>query len=522
MTFPVSFVAPMLLLIWPGSSSSLQPECKAYLREKGLGSPQDLKNHLQMCSPNEGLQNQYAPNPHSDIPGVTDTTPLSCRYGHPSMFGGTGGTCCGWKPHFNWVVSTCEPAAWPGQFCRNLPDSVQSGGTKINYVAAYQFDGNNFVLVDESSVGDLSPDGITGSFAEGTWDRQKEAFGWHGGDWPTKYAPWGTGADGPRGLTPPAMMWVLSAESFYYGAFYMLSQLTLNLEGLGQPTGTNCWNWELDPVEGAIGWVPPGQATPGNVNQLYSTNNAAVSGCMPVTYFANQAQGLRQEFSHPEEFRDYCNQNPTSHGCQPWVNDVMWSGGVHGSQRFENLADQPYVFAVVVDNRGVWIYRWIPDSDGKTKWEGLERTRAARTVGKRPQRVTDPRGLATDVRGDVPEAVILQPSVPPEAACLRSSVEWVNWQFGADALGAMAAELGQSGPGQPLEGAQNWWAHFHNTEQYQDYPMSIAGVPLSSMDNDYTCSHPNNRGVACRMPGGRRLGATNETRSVGRTDTVMV
>jgi len=294
----------------------------------------------------------------------------------------------------------------------------------------------------------------------------------------------------------------------------MLSQLTLNLEGLGMPTGTNCWNWELDPVEGAVGWFPPGEATPGNLNQLYSTNNAAVSGCMPVTYMAEQAQGNRQKFSQPEAFREICARNATAPGCQPWVEDVMWSGGVHGSQRFENLADQPYVFAVVVDHQGIWIYRWIPDASGKTGWPGLERHKANRTVQKRPRRVADPRGLATDIKGDVPEAVILQPSVPPEAACLRSSIEWVNFQFGGDALGAMAAELGEFGPGQRFEGAQNWWAHFHNTGQYQDYPMSIAGVPVSQMVEEYDCNKPGSYGEACKLPGGRRLRAANATASV--------
>jgi len=500
-------------LLFPGAARNLQPECSAYLKKNGFETPADLANRLEKCTPNEEHQRKYAPDPEPNMPGATDTTPLSCRYGHPSMFGGTGGTCCGWKPHFNWVVATCEPGLYPGQFCRHLPEGVKNGGAKINYVAAYQFDGEKFVLVEESSVGDISPTQIAGNYQEKTgWEREKSAFAWKGGDWPTKYAPWGEGPKGPRGLTPPAMMWVLSAESFYYGAFYMLSQLTLNLEGLGHPTGTNCWNWELDPVEGAIGWVPKGEATPGNVNQLYSTNNAAVSGCMPVTYFANQAQGLRKKFSHPEDFRKYCEGNPKAAGCQPWVDDVMWSGGVHGSHRFENLADQPYVFAVVVDHKGIWIYRWIPDANGETGWPGLGRYKADRQVVKRPRRVADPRGLATDIRGDVPEAVILQPSVPPEASCLRSSIEWVNWQFGANALGAMAAELGQNGPGQPLEGAQNWWAHFDNTEQYQDYPMSIAGVPLANMDKAYNCNTPNswNR-EACEMPGGRRLGASNST-----------
>ena len=32
-------------------------------------------------------------------------------------------------------------------------------------------------------------------------------------------------------------MWILSAENFYYGAFYMLSQLGINLDGQGRGVG---------------------------------------------------------------------------------------------------------------------------------------------------------------------------------------------------------------------------------------------------------------------------------------------
>lgn len=508
----------LLALSWTSATSlalgaELQPECAAYLSAKQLFTPENLQSKLQRCTPNEGIQHQYAPNPRPSIPGATDTTDLSCRYGHPTMFGASEGTCCGWKPHFNWVVATCERGPngnLDGNFCRQIPDGARDSGAKINYVAAYQFDGEHFVMVDDSTAGDLSPDGVSGSFAAGTgWERQKNSFSWHGGDWPTKYAPWGDGPTGPRGLTPPAMMWVLSAENFYYGAFYMLSQLTLNLEGHGNPTRTNCWNWEADPVEGAFGWFPPGASLRGNLNQLYSTNNAAVSGCMPVAYTARLANGLRQNFSQPEQFVDFCKRNPEEAGCKPWVEDVWWSGGVEGTQRFENLKDQAYVFAVVMDHQGIWIYRWIPDEAGKTGWSGLERTKAARIVDPRPRAVTDPRGLKSNVRGDVPEAVILQPSVPPEAACLRSSVEWVNWQFGADALGAMAAQLGEYGHGGKFEGAQNWWAHFKDTKQMQNYPLSICGVPKADLKDVYDCEKPGSYGEACKVrEGGRRLRAS--------------
>eukprot|EP00971_Amphidinium_carterae_P002767 54539-Amphidinium_carterae.1 len=57
---------------------------------------------------------------------------------------------------------------------------------------------------------------------------------WVGGDWTTKYAPTGKGPEGPRGVTPPGAMFVLSADNFYYGGFYMLPQVSLNLDAHGE------------------------------------------------------------------------------------------------------------------------------------------------------------------------------------------------------------------------------------------------------------------------------------------------
>ena len=49
----------------------------------------------------------YRINVASASTGATDTTSLSCRYGNPQMWHHCG-TCCGLRPHFNWVVATCE------------------------------------------------------------------------------------------------------------------------------------------------------------------------------------------------------------------------------------------------------------------------------------------------------------------------------------------------------------------------------------------------------------------------------
>ncbi|CAE7394096.1 Ranbp2 [Symbiodinium natans] len=453
----------------------------------------------------------YAPKTAPNIPGATDTTDLNCRYGNPQMWLHCG-VCCGIRPHFNWVIGTCEETQGTGQFCWNLPDCVSSGSPKINYVATYQYNGEEFVLMEDSTVGEIDEEGVSGNFGVGTgFFAHNTSFRWRGGDWTTKYAPWakGLGTDGPRGVTPPAGLWILSAENFYFGAFYMLSQLGINLEGQGNPTGTNCWMWELDPVEGTAGWSP-GEPLPGNLNMLYSTENAQASGCMPISYTSRQANGMRMEFKFPEDFRASCNAQPNQTGCRPWEEDIYWGGGRQGTQRFENLWDEPYVFAVVVDAKGYWIYRWRPTAkDGKegvvTGWPGVERFRALRKLTTRPTPVTNPRGLRTDVPGDVEEALIHQPSLSPEAACLRSSVEQVTWQWGSDALAAMAQELKETGKGSRFEGSQNWWAAFADTQQNANYPPSIMGREVKNMSERLDCNVPGTFTCACEAERRREI-----------------
>jgi len=226
---------------------------------------------------------------------------------------------------------------------------------------------------------------------------------------------------------------------------------------------------------------------------------------MPLPYTARQMQGNRQNFSYPEQFRSYCSSNPSAAGCQPWASnqDVSWSGGSTGTQRFENYWDEPYVFAVVVDSKGYWTYRWRPDSSsGTTGWSGISRNKAARTIPAKPTPVKAAGGLATDVRGDVSEAVILQPSLSDEGACLRSSVESQDWNFGSSALGAMASELGENKKGGKYEGAHNWWTNFADTGQWEgaSYPMSIAGVPSSQLTSSYSCNKKDSFSCACKLP----------------------
>ena len=116
----------------------------------------------------------------------------------------------------------------------------------------------------------------------------------------------------------------------------------------------------------------------------------------------------------------------------------------------------------------------------------------------RPRKITSESGLRTDVRGDTKEAVILIPSLLPEAACLRSSPEQVDFRWGAGALGAMSYEMGDYKLGEKYQGAQNWWAHFQDTRQLQGYPLSIAGIPASDTKGAfYACDSKGRFGTEC-------------------------
>merc|ERR550532_2855391 len=113
------------------------------------------------CAENADMQHKYHPNPQPGSTKGASTESMSCRYGNPALHNtNKGGVCCGMKPHFNWVVATCEKDGQgaDGQFCATIPDCAKSGAPKINYVASYQYDGSQFVLMEDSTVGEISVD----------------------------------------------------------------------------------------------------------------------------------------------------------------------------------------------------------------------------------------------------------------------------------------------------------------------------------------------------------------------------
>lgn len=80
---------------------------------------------------------------------------------------------------------------------------------------------------------------------------------------------------------------------------------------------------------------------------------------------------------------------------------------------------------------------------------------------------------------------------------MRSLPEQVDWRWGAAALGSIAYEAGEYKMGDKLQGAQNWWAHFVDTGQLQDYPLSIAGVPSTEKEASRVCDRRDKFGKTC-------------------------
>ena len=512
----------------------LSASCAAYLKAQSFANADELReatNKFACLTSEDALE--FAPNPiHPHIPSA-DTTWLQCKRGNPSMNDAamSDPLCCGVRPHFNWVLATCEKNEDAvGQFCagdsertpEGVPACLEQGAPRVNYIAAYQYDSHakKWVLQQDSSVYSTETvEEIYGSFPETETSLQKKTY--LTGDWTTKFAPatnvteWTKGLDGPRGLTPPGALFVLSVESMAYGAFYMLLQDTLNRDFTNRTRGRNCWVWEMDAVEGALGWTPrdsgPQHPQWGKYNRLFSTSNAQGSGCMPSpgTYAQNNGGWDHSLPTHPNIFNNFCDKQPEV--CKSMKEQPgALAGGAGSSQWMEYSPDVRYLIAVVFDRNGYWIYRWIPDGKGKTGWPGLEAHRASKVLTPAPRAVSAHCGLATEVPGNCPEAVILQPGLPGEHACARSILEPVDWQWGSSAAGQVAFELGRSGekPASPWFGTQNWWNAFADTGQNASHyspAIMFSGVQNAQDDSSECATWQGLASGACQdCPSGSR------------------
>jgi len=129
-------------------------------------------------------------------------------------------------------------------------------------------------------------------------------------------------------------------------------------------------------------------------------------------------------------------------------------GGCRTDSFFDNDPDTEYTFAFVVDQRGIYSYRW--ESSLPNVWPGIDKFTAAATLGAtrpvpRPYKSTPP-CLSTDQF-----CVLFHPGSPGERGCVSA---------GGD---PKALE----GMGVAVAAGKNWWDLMHDTGQWWNYDSSI-------------------------------------------------
>lgn len=315
---------------------------------------------------------------------------------------------------------------------------------------------------------------------------------WQAGDWSVKHAPGSS-----YGLGPPGMMFVLSAKSVYWLTFYLLLQVTIN-RGRSESTKSNCWFAEIDFLEGP-GWCGVTDYT--SSQSVFSTGaQYLTASCLPMTsqpdrLFGSYCStpeccegtncGLTPSgdglfpFGDPNGWPSNPKAPPQNLGCllnrtQCPPSDVVYGptsgggcpeyAGLGGDQSlsfFELDPSQEFIFAFVVDQAGVWAYRWKSGDEGfaNSIWPGIRKYGADKTLtftkpGKKPTTLSAP-CLKTD-----DYCLLMHTGGGNDRSCLMA---------GADGDASKP-------PGQfawATLNQQNWWNLFQDTGQYQGYPPSI-------------------------------------------------
>lgn len=266
---------------------------------------------------------------------------------------------CRPTPRWNWILGTCKGMTCGGNNqadpstdpwgCIHGKEKDSGTQVSINYVAAYQFDGQKWVRDDESS---FNADGTVASpfdpMANGAWPWSLP------GPNPGGAAFWNNGFSpvGAKGLTYPAMMFLLSVNKAYNFTFYVVNQQTLN-RGASVPAPGNKPNtWgcnnsgEWDFIE-----TPWNNASAPFGNSYTTINNqGAVGRCLQM---------------------GNCTGGFGSTKYLPF--DTVDSNGI---------ISQPTkrVFAMIIDRTGAMIYNLPAASDGSTAWTGITLTKADATL----------------------------------------------------------------------------------------------------------------------------------------------
>lgn len=368
-------------------------------------------------------------------PGV-GTNPL-CSWFDPTS--PQLGCCCPadgcWTPpYFNWIIGACKGSGCGAYYGAPATQQFKDAGTQlvINYVATYQWSSTERVwgLVGDSSY---NTDGSRPSY-----DAAKPNGGLTPGEAWLQPQPggaadwtWGYYPAGVQGAGPPGMLFVLSAESVWNVAWYMLNQVTLDKgPSVAYPStkcqygSDNCWSsgnaGEIDFLEAP--WTVNAGATDG-YRRLYATQWNQVGR------------------SFVGDMGETCNADGG------WFDDVTSNNYFLGTKENET---NPFIFAAVVDKIGTFIYR-IPADQSDQIWPGLSRTTAACTLGPAPSQRPPNAGPPCDDSN--PYCALFIPNCQADA-----------WG------GASAGHQGGANQGCKVNGEQgwcvNWWGLMEDTGQW--------------------------------------------------------
>lgn len=310
-----------------------------------------------------------------------------------------------------------------------------------------------------------------------------------GGDWGVKYSP-RTDTTGTQGLGPPAFMFVVSAKSVNWMAFYSLTQTTVNRGTEGQWKIPLCWDAEIDYLEGQF-WT----GCPSKPYASAFSSGAKYGKCFPMgrkvgklwadecttehCCTGTECSAGYKAFGKPED------QGMKTVGCidektenappgtvfygpkdDPAVCGTSNSlGGCRSNSYFENMPDQEYLFSFVTDRDGIWGYRWKTGPDAHTEdwsgkvWPGISKYSAAKEISSiRP--VQRPTHLTSPVTKEADYGVLFHPGGADDVACVQGKGD----PEGFDGCSAVATVRGK-----------NWWNYFVSTNQFWNYPSTITG-----------------------------------------------
>lgn len=347
---------------------------------------------------------------------------------------------CYVQPLFNWIIGVCKnnscacgsstapscgngkcggscngasvPCCFGNDVSPLVPFYSQGSHVKLNYIASYQFDSSAKVwrIQQESAFNTDAKYGVYDLMLQ--YGGLGKSNAWlapqPGGSvyWSVGYYPAGV-----KGVGPPGVMFVMSAEEFWGATWYLLNQLSLERgPGVGYPSGSckygndNCWAagnaGEMDFLEPA--WNDPGES----------------------------------QYDYTHSFSTQCNQMGR---C---FNGGVNCGGFSSPNYLVTSSPskpEAIIYVAIVDSVGNYVYR-IPADQAASIWPGMDRKQISETLQAAPSKP--------------PTSV--NPCNTDYCYTFTSNCQATNWD---DAHSQNCAFNGQQGF------CGNWWAQMSNTGQ---------------------------------------------------------